>query len=164
MICNIDTCYNTYISGRRLSMHIGWPCSTISCSIEICTTTTPPFAGSIYPQFTKVADRNIWKASFRQDSPYHLESSTLKKLHLLTLSRLTCPTKNFIVCMCSFHDQPIMNIMKRSWILCLDTHMELALYKYAIIIYIIILLLLFLIIGYHQRKDESSAHLCEWYF
>ena len=32
-----------------------------------------------------------------------------------------------------------MNTIKRFWALCLDTHMKLALYKYAIIIIIIIL-------------------------
>ena len=34
-----------------------WPCSTISLSIniKICTTTAPPFRGSISPQFTKMA-------------------------------------------------------------------------------------------------------------
>ena len=31
-----------------------------------------------------------------------------------------------------------MNTIKRFWVLCLDTHMKLALYKYAIIIIIII--------------------------
>ena len=32
-----------------------------------------------------------------------------------------------------------MNTIKRFWALCLDTHMKLALYKYAIIIIIIII-------------------------
>ena len=33
----------------------------------------------------------------------------------------------------------MMNTVKRFWALCLDTHMKLALYKYAIIIIIILL-------------------------
>ena len=35
-----------------------------------------------------------------------------------------------------------MNTVKRFWALCLDTHMKLALYKYAIIIIIIIIIML----------------------
>ena len=54
-----------------------WPCSTISRSIiiKICTTPTPPFGGSIHPQF-KMAAWNIWNACYRQGSPNHLEPST----------------------------------------------------------------------------------------
>ena len=37
----------------------------------------------------------------------------------------------------------MLNIIKRFWALCLDTHMKLALYKYAIIIIIIIIIIIF---------------------
>ena len=36
----------------------------------------------------------------------------------------------------------MMNTIKRFWALCLDTHMKLALYKYAIIIIIIIIIII----------------------
>ena len=38
----------------------------------------------------------------------------------------------------------MMNTIKRFWALCLDTHMKLALYKYAIIIIIIIIIIIFI--------------------
>ena len=41
-----------------------------------------------------------------------------------------------------------MNTMKRFWALCLDTHMKLALYKYAINIIIIIIIIIITIIIY----------------
>ena len=46
-----------------------------------------------------------------------------------------------------------MNTIKRFWALCLDTHMKLALYKYAIIIIIIIVTLLVM----HQQLMSSLA-------
>ena len=48
----------------------------LSINIKICTTTAPPFGGSISPQFTKMAAWNIWKLSFLQGSPDPLEPST----------------------------------------------------------------------------------------
>ena len=42
----------------------------------------------------------------------------------------------------------MMNTIKRFWALCLDTHMKLALYKYAIIIIIIKKILQLLVSGF----------------
>ena len=61
----------------KILLRTEWPCSTISRSIniKICTTTAPPFGGSLPPQITKMAAWNIWKASFLQGSPDPLEPS-----------------------------------------------------------------------------------------
>ena len=40
----------------------------------------------------------------------------------------------------------MMNTIKRFWVLCRDTHMKLALYKYAIMIIIIIIIVIIIII------------------
>ena len=49
-----------------------------------------------------------------------------------------------------------MNTVKRFWALCLDTHMKLALYKYAIIIIIIIINVAFVLYLSWNRLDWYS--------
>ena len=51
-----------------------------------------------------------------------------------------------------------MNTVKRFWALCLDTHMKLALYKYAIIIIIIIIIIILDLDHYLQ----NSVRWHEW--
>ena len=101
-----------------------------------------------HTNMTNMAAWNVWKASFlpRQPHPYGIcYPSAWSKLHLLTLSRpglrLSSATKNFnrLHVYMYFCDQFVMITMQHIWVLYLNTHIELALYEYYIIIITIIL-------------------------